>query len=745
VAGRDITEGDDGVYALAVDGLPIARGIADIGITSTSAYWQNTSDSYDVAIGGQPFFYAINDARPYIRQTAPYKKDQFDNGKEPGEQSLTGWWLRSQSSFHSGSGIKFYDPSAGETVDYRFTDSKGVNVWSKGQVTLLKDTATTHYTTGPIQTKGRPFQIARSIRYGTTNGVLLWDEYDVDKIAEDGTVTHFIDYVSGTDYAVNAICDDGTYAYWITNVLNTGTPRLRVYKKLLTGVAGTGDILMISENSITVTNASMEYVKDRIVMTINNKIYEISSSATTLSSPVYTHSDTDIVFSSITASGPAIYVAGYSGTQSSIFKFTLNTSGVMPTLTTAITAAEMPVGEIIHKIFYYLGYMMIGTNKGIRAAVVSDQDGSINYGPLIVETTQPCYDFAARDRFIWCATGVDGASGVIRIDLGNEVETLRFAYANDLYVSGTSGYSTTTCAFAGTTDRLVFATTAVNAGSISNKARTTTVATLTTSAAHGLAVGDSVWVEGVETALNGQYTVTAVPTTTTFTYTTATSGTITSAAVSPVGTVNKVGSINIEASATLASTGSITTGYIRYGTLEPKNFKRLLARGDFTKGSLVLETVDKDGTEYDHITYEAGVTAVEVGTSNPDTAQEYVAYKFILNRDTTTTSAGPIFKGYQAKATIATPRQRIMKFPVYCFDIETDRYNVVSGYEGKAFQRLQLLESVEEGGDVVTWQDLTTSESRQVVIEQISFTRMTPPDKRFDGFGGVIEITIRTV
>ena len=733
MAGRDITEGR-AERAIAVD----------VGIVSTSTYWQNTSDSYDVAVGGQPFFYAINDARPYIRQTAPYKKDQFDNGKEPGEQSLTGWWLRSQSSFHSGSGIKFYDPSAGETVDYRFTDSKGVNVWTKGQVTLLKDTATTHYTTGAIQTNGKPFQVARSIEYGGTNGVLLWDEYDVDKIAEDGTVTHFLDYAAGTDYAVNAICDDGTYAYWIVNVLNSGTPRLRIYKKLLTGVSGAGDTLMISDNGITVNTAVMEYVKDRIVMGINNKIYEISSSASTLPSPVYTHSDTDIVFSSITASGPAIYIAGYSGTQSSIFKFTLNTSGVMPTLTTAITAAEMPVGEIIHKIYYYLGYMMIGTNKGIRAAVVSDQDGSINYGPLIVETTQPCYDFAARDRFIWCATGVGGAAGVIRIDLGNEIETLRFAYANDLYVSGTSGYSTVTCAFAGTTDRLVFATTAVNAGSVNNKALTTNVATLTTSAAHGLAIGDEVWVEGVDATFNGKYTVTGVPTTTTFTYA-KTASNVSSTAVSPVGKVNKVGSINIEASATLTPTGFITSGYIRYGTLEPKNFKRLLARGDFTKGSLVLETVDKDGVEYDHITYEAGVTAVEVGTSNPDTAQEYVAYKFILNRDATTTSAGPIFKGYQAKATIATPRQRTMQFPVYCFDIETDRYNVVSGYEGKALERLQLLENVEEGGDVVTFQDLTTGESRQVVIEQISFMRMTPPDKRFDGFGGVIQITVRTV
>ncbi len=730
MAGRDITEGR-AERAIAVD----------VGIVSTSTYWQNTSDSYDVAVGGQPFFYAINDSRPYIRQTAPYRKDQFDNGAEPGEQSLTGWWIRSQSSFHGGEGIKFYDPSAGETVAHRFTDSKGVNVWTKGEVTLLKDVATGHVTTYPIESNGRAFQQLRSIKWDSNNGVLLHDGYDVDKIDTAGVETHFIDFNAGSDDKVYAICDDGTDAYWVTN--DTGASgKLEVNKKPLTGNASTSKTVLFTAAGITVTNATMEYVKDRIVMAANNKIYEFSTSASSLPTAVYTHSDSDIIFTSITASGPAIYIAGYSGIQSFIFKFTLNTSGVMPTLTTAITAAEMPVGERIHKIYYYLGYMMIGTNKGIRAAVVSDQDGSINYGPLIVETTQPCYDFAARDRFVWCATSVDGEPGVIRIDLGNEVETLRFAYANDLYYSGVSGVDTTSCAFLGETDRLAFCTEAVDQKSVTNKERTGTTATIT-SASHGYVAGDKIYVIGVDAALDGDFTITSV-TTNTISYTTATSGTIASTAVT-TGFVGKPGYSYIEAESTLLPTGYITTGYIRYGTLEPKNFKRLLARGDFTFGSLILETVDKDGVEYDHITYEAGVTAVEVGTNNPDTAQEYVAYKFVLNRDATTTSQGPIFKGYQAKATIATPRQRVMKFPVYCFDIETDRYNVVSGYEGKALARLQLLEGVEENGDVVTWQDLTTGESRQVVIEQISFTRMTPPDKRFDGFGGVIEITIRTV
>jgi hypothetical protein len=734
VAGRDITEGRS------------SRAIAvDLGIVSSSATWQNTAEAYDIAVGGLPFFYAISDARPYRRQTAPFRKDQFDNGSEPGEQSLTGWWIRSQSSFHGGAGIKFYDPSAGETVAHRFTDSKGVDVWTKGQVTMLKNTSTAHYTTGDIESNKRPFQQLRSIQWGGTNGVLLHDEYDVDKIAVDGTETHFIDNAAGTDYPVFAICDDGVNAYWVTRILDSGVDKTAVYKKPLTGDSSTSATLLFKSNSLVVSKGTMEYVKDRIVMAINNKIFEFPTTASSLPTALYTHSDSDIVFSSISSSGSSIYVAAYSGIQSFIFKFTLSTSGTMPTLTSAVVSADMPVGEIIHKIYYYLGYMMIGTNKGIRAAVVSDTDGSINYGPLIVETTQPCYDFAARDKFVWCATGVAGNPGVIRIDLGNEIETLRFAYANDLYVDDITGYRTTSCAFAGDLNRLVFCTTANNAGTITNKALTSNVATLTTSAVHGLAVGDEVWVEGVDATFNGKYTIATVPTTTTFTYAKTASNVASTAVSSSLALVNKVGSINIESESTLRPTGYLTTGFIRYGTLEPKNFKRLLGRGDFSYGSLALDIIDRNNTEYEIITYSPTVPAVEVTTSQPETAQEYVAYKFIFGRDATTTSLGPTFKGYQAKATIATPRQQIMQFPLYCFDVETDRYNVQVGYEGRAFARIQALENIEKSGDVVTLQDFTTGESRQIVIEQVSFTRGTPPDRGFSGFGGILEVTIRTV
>lgn len=426
---------------------------------SGSQSYAATGVAYDVAFGGQPFFLTTNDENPYRRVTAQYRKNQVDMSREPGEQTLTGWWLRSQSSFHLGQGIKFYEPQQDESLRFQFTYGKGCNVWDKGQITLLKNVDTTHLTTGEFQSNNRPFQIMRSIRYSNKDAVLLWDEYDVDKIDVDGTVTHFIDYNAGVDAPVYAICDDGTYAYWVTNKTAGGSNKIHVYKKLLTATSSDPDTLMFNATGIVVTNAVMEYTKERIVMCVNDKVYEFATTATALPTAVYQHNDPDHIFTSITSSGTAIYVAGYGGIQSNIYKFTLNTSGAMPTLTSAITAAELPVGEVAFRIYYYLGYMAIGSSLGLRVAAVSDTDGSINYGPLIFETDTPVYDVAGYDKYLWCTTNVDGSPGVTRVDLGQQVGTnLVFAYAWDLYNPNLTGFTTTSCSFAGNTNRLMFCT-----------------------------------------------------------------------------------------------------------------------------------------------------------------------------------------------------------------------------------------------------------------------------------------------
>lgn len=415
-----------------------------------------TGVAFDIALAAQPFFLQTNDESPYRRVTAQYRKNQVDMSREPGEQTLTGWWLRSQSSFHLGQGIKFYEPQQDESLRFKFTYAKGCNVWEKGQVTLLKDVDAYSAVTNQLQTNNRPYQSLRSIRYSGKDAVLSWDGYKINKVEEDGTVVPFLDYTGGQP--IYSVCDDGTYAYWITNGVASGT--FELYKKLLTGVAGAGDVLMFAVATIVVTNAVIEFTKERLILAVNDDIFELAPTATAFpATPVYTNPNALFVYTSITSSGAAIYLSGYNGVQSNIQKFTLSTSGAMPTLTSAITAAELPVGEIVFKIYYYLGYMAIGTNQGLRVADVSNQDGSLAYGPLIFETTQPVYDVAGYDKYLWCATNVDGNPGVTRIDLGQQVETnLVFAYAWDLYDPTKTGFNTTACAFIGNLQRLAFVT-----------------------------------------------------------------------------------------------------------------------------------------------------------------------------------------------------------------------------------------------------------------------------------------------
>ena len=745
MAGRDITEGR-AERAIAVD----------VGVVATDSIWQNTDIAYDVAIGGIPFIYSISDERPYVRQTAPYRKEQFDNQTEPGEQSLTGWWLRSQSSFHEGAGITFYDPALipGEGT-FRYADSKGVDVWTQGEVSLLRASNPIKYSPDALDSNGRSNQYFNTVEWvdsGTKyEGILYVDNFILAKIDEAGVLINFQTLDPAVDDQVYAATTDGENAYWVTNVVSGGGSKLTMYKKSLNLTSASSATQMLQENGIDVTNAVLEYTKERIVAAINNKIYEIAPTATTLPTAVYTHPSTTHVWSSITSSGPAIYVAGWNGLTSTIVKFILSTVGVMPTLTSAITAAELPIGEQVYKIKYYLGYMLIGTNKGVRVATVAD-DGSILYGALLFETTQPVFDFAVRDRFAWCASGTtDGFSGLIRIDLGTEIDSLQFAYANDLNSDElTSQFPTTALGFLGNTDRLLWVNAAGLSNTITNKELTDDVATLTTGTAHGYNPGDIVFVSGVDATFDGTPTITGfktvidVPTTTTFTYAQVAAD-VASTVVSPVGAVLKGGTAYIESASELVPSGYLQTGFIRYNTLEPKNFKRLIGRGDFTFGSVTLNTVDKNQIIYDVVSYDDSVPSIEVSTSQPSGAQEFLAYRFLLTRDATDNTKGPSFKGYQAKATIATPRQRVISFPVFCYDVETDKYNVMVGYSDRAKERILTLENIEQNGDVVTWQDLQTGESRQVVIERITFTRMTPPDRGFSGYGGIIDMIIRTV
>jgi hypothetical protein len=80
-----------------------------------------------------------------------------------------------------------------------------------------------------------------------------------------------------------------------------------------------------------------------------------------------------------------------------------------------------------------------------------------------------------------------------------------------------------------------------------------------------------------------------------------------------------------------------------------------------------------------------------------------------------------------------------------CYDIEQDRNNIMVGWDGRAWARLSAIENIESSGNTITVQDFTNGEQVEGLIEKISFDRISPTDRRFQGFGGIIYVTVRTI
>jgi len=614
--------------------------------------YSSTSEAYDVAFAGLPFFLAASDDTPYRRVTAQYRKNQFDTSREPGEQTLTGWWLRSQSSFHLGAGIKYFEPLQDESLRFQFTESKGVDIWTKGQASLLNTTVRV------LSTSNTPIIIGAND--GTNDCLVVTDGTALKKITmSNDTATSSTYTQAGTPATIYDLTTDGI-RYWFINATH-------VHRGNIGGT--TSDVE--TYNASSTTSARIKYIKQRLIATINNKLYELSATHTgggALPSDHYTHPQSDWTWTTISEGPQAIYVGGYSRKNSSIYKITLDLANAnalgFPELSVPSVVVDLPEGEIINTFDTYLGtYAVLCTNKGVRVGVLGNE-GDVSYGPLLFEAE--CTDVVFRDKFAYVSTKQNTESGLVRIDLSQPVvpNSLVFAYAWDVCATGETVTAGTT-AFLGGTDRVGFTV-----------------------------PGDGVWLEsyGVKVA-----------------------------------------------------SGYLQTGYIRYNTLEPKIYKLLFPRFISTNGGLSLQSIDSAGTSYNIGTYSQGETVTEGGIPYPATAQEYLGFKFTFTRSTADTTLGPIFNGYQIKSLPAIPRQRLIQYPVFCYDHESDKFGVEVGYEGSAWDRMQQLEAVENLGDTLVVQDFRTGESFIGLIEEMDFINRTPTDKRFSGFGGTLLVTIRSV
>lgn len=415
--------------------------------------------AYNYGIAGMSWLSAASPENPIIRTTAPFRKEQFDNQQEAGEQSLGGYWLRSEQSFHGGAGLLYSDPSnRNPNSDIRFLRSKGVDVWTQGVVKLLRESIDRD----PLDPRQNIVE-AVSVRWtdgydGVFAVASTADSSDYYWLAFDPDTGELFEAGGGTMPVSPAeflsVTTDGEYLYALS------TSEL---VKIEIGPSGPGSDTTMITFGAPLASGKIAWLKNRLILGADDSVYELTPASVALGTAKYVAPQADWAWTSFTETTTTIYAVGSNLTTSAILKFQLDDDGEIPTLTGGAVACQLPSGETALSAFGYLGtFIAIGTNKGARIGIAAS-DGGIQYGPLLFGWDQDTNvtDWAGRDTFLWCTVDnlIDGSSGLVRIDLSTEIDTLRFAYATDLVVPGSGDPArATTLAFIGASDRKYFAT-----------------------------------------------------------------------------------------------------------------------------------------------------------------------------------------------------------------------------------------------------------------------------------------------
>jgi hypothetical protein len=326
-------------------------------------------------------------------------------------------WRQMQQSWHYGAGQSNMDRD--DALPYRYKDSFGIDPFTKWQLSLLPQTDRLKTLTGSYKCF---VAVANSYLVIIQNQTLWW----YTALSGSGT-------------------SSSPHASEIIDVTSSGNKVYTLHED--------GEIWEHSSSSVyslhiamNASAVSIGWTKDHLMCGDGNELWQVTSTATKnqlgadYPDPAFRWIDF--------CDGPQhIYALAGMGDKWVVHKIGINATTAA--LQTYITAAVLPDGEIGYSIGSYLGYIFIGTSKGVRMAQ-PDANGDLTLGPII-QTSSPVYCFEGQDRFVWYGNssmngsysntqGVDTSlfpastvSGLGRMDLSTfTVGGFAPAYADDL-------------------------------------------------------------------------------------------------------------------------------------------------------------------------------------------------------------------------------------------------------------------------------------------------------------------------
>lgn len=392
----------------------------------TPPYYSGTAVSalvpavFPVAIDGRPFMVDQKSGK-FQRGYEQRVRDSQDGATTPGEGAINpgGLWRRGQDSWHAGAGQTYADIN--DSAPYRFYKSKGVNPWAKGQLSLLNATKVSLSNSSTTQ----HMVVCGTRVYATFNGDV---KFTTNPYASSPTWTAVVDEAGGTAApagTVGAMATDGNKVYLayptdgVRQVVPSTDPAIISNTKF---VSGSDSYYMLG------------FAKNYLFGAFDHDLHLITDSGSATGMPIEPD-DLAFRFVGVATGQNAVYAAGYSGKKSLIYKITIKADG---TLDKGVVALELPTGEVVSAISGYLGFVLIGTNKGVRYCS-TDANSNLIAGQLI-PTSGAVKKFASNDRFSYFTwSNYDGVStGLGALDLSVFTAPNTPAFATDLMHTSTA-------------------------------------------------------------------------------------------------------------------------------------------------------------------------------------------------------------------------------------------------------------------------------------------------------------------
>lgn len=340
------------------------------------------------------------ESKAFKRSSITLLRQQADSSNLPGEQSINpeDLWRRAQESWHHGAGQNYLDRR--ESDDARFRRSKGLDVWTPWQLSLLPEVTLKRASIASNQN----LVVAGTRLYVVDGTSIVW-------------TTDLSAYTAVTGLpgvAAVGIASDGHTVYTA---------------HAASGIYTTNKGTNAAASWVTGTVNVIGYAKGRVMAANANILYN-PTAAGALPAPLYTHPNADFTWVGFAEGPGSIYAAGYSGDKSLIYRTQVRADGTA--LDIPVVAGELPDGEVVRSIQGYLGFILLGTDRGVRFCT-TDGQGNLIPGRLIdIGASVRCFE--PQDRFVWFGwTNYDsGASGLGRIDLSVFTAPSTPAYASDL-------------------------------------------------------------------------------------------------------------------------------------------------------------------------------------------------------------------------------------------------------------------------------------------------------------------------